>query len=252
MVECTVSPPHRVTREQQGTTIPPGQEFTPRTRLSFTTSELASSPGNGNTTSLNPFAGNFGGMRKTNFLQRQLKDPGEGWTFQGKRRMPVRLLSPRQDLAETSTRSPQSASMPGGKRGQTHSELHHSYFESLGILVPVDQEFCKARIWPVLLREKDEKEQILVHAKNQTPPDLPFSIRVTGPSEERLDSSLRSRRLSTSFGSRTRGKSPQIQDGSEGKPPPRMELAGRTGKRGDGVHHPCPHTDRIQCTQCTK
>jgi hypothetical protein len=48
-----------------------------------------------------------------------------------------------------------------------------------------DQELCKARIWPVLSREKDERKQILVHARNQTPPDLPLSIRVTGPPEER-------------------------------------------------------------------
>jgi len=138
MFECTVSPPHRLTREQQGTTIPLDQEFAPRARLSFVTSELASSPGNGNTANLNPFAGNFGETVRTDLLQRQLEDPGEGWTFQGKRRMPVRLLSPRQDLTEASTRSPQLASMSGGKRGQTHSELHHSYFESLGISVPVD------------------------------------------------------------------------------------------------------------------
>jgi hypothetical protein len=52
-------------------------------------------------------------------------------------------------------------------------------------LVLVDQEFCKARIWPVLSRKKDEKEQILVHARNQTPPDLPLSIRVIGLLEER-------------------------------------------------------------------
>ncbi len=38
---------------------------------------------------------------------------------------------------------------------------------------------------PVLSCEKDEKEQILVHAWNQTPPDLALSIRVTGPLEER-------------------------------------------------------------------
>ncbi len=48
-----------------------------------------------------------------------------------------------------------------------------------------DQEFCKATIWPVLSREKDERKQILVHTRNQTPPDLPFSIKVTGPPEER-------------------------------------------------------------------
>jgi hypothetical protein len=32
-------------------------------------------------------------MGRTDFLQRQLEDLEEGWTFQGKRRMPVRLLS---------------------------------------------------------------------------------------------------------------------------------------------------------------
>jgi hypothetical protein len=63
--------------------------------------------------------------------------------------------------------------------------LQLAIFESLRISVPIGQDFCKARIWPVLLREKDEKEQILVHARNQTPPDLPFNIRVTGPPEER-------------------------------------------------------------------
>jgi hypothetical protein len=153
--------------------------------LSFATSELASSPGNGNIASLNPFAGNFGETVIIYLLQRQLENLGEGWTFQGKKRFLVRILSLRQDPAEVSTRSPQPATTPSGKRGQTHLELHHSYFESLGISIPVDQEFCKARIWSVLSREKDEKEQILVHARNQTPPDLPLSIRVTGPPEER-------------------------------------------------------------------
>ncbi len=51
--------------------------------------------------------------------------------------------------------------------------------------MPEGQDFCKARIWPVLSREKDEKEQILLHARNQTPLDLPFSIQLTGPLEER-------------------------------------------------------------------
>jgi hypothetical protein len=150
MFECIVSPPHKLTREQLGTTILPAQESTPRTRLSFATSELASFPGNGNIASLNMFAENLGETVRTELLQRRLEDPGEGWTFQGKRRFPVRILSPRQDPGEVSTRSPQPAITPGGKRGQTHLELHHSYFESLGISVFADQEFYKARIWPVL------------------------------------------------------------------------------------------------------
>jgi len=106
MADYTVSPPHRLTRDQQGTIIPLVQESTPRTRLSFATSELASSPGIGNMANLNPFAGNLGEMIRTDLLHRQLEDPEEGWTFQGKRRLPVRLLSPRQDPTEPFTRSP--------------------------------------------------------------------------------------------------------------------------------------------------
>jgi hypothetical protein len=164
------------TREQKDTVLHPIQDSTPRTRLSFAISELTSPPGSGNLANLNPFAGNPGEASRSGMLQIQQEDPGEGWTFQGKRRLPVRLLSPRQDLAETTTRPPHLATTPGGKRGQTHSKLHHTYFESLGISVPEGQDFCKARIWPVLSRKKDEKEQILVHARNQTPPDLPLSI----------------------------------------------------------------------------
>jgi len=80
---------------------------------------------------------------------------------------------------------PQPALTPGGKRGQTHLELHISYFESLGIPTPAGQDNGKARIWPVLSRKKEKKNQILVHARNQTPPNLPLSIRMTAPPEER-------------------------------------------------------------------
>jgi hypothetical protein len=180
--DCIVSPPHRLTREHQDPFTLSTEEFTPRTRLSFANSGVDNTPRNGNVTNLNPFEGE---EIRTDLLQGQREDLGEGWTFQGKRRLPVKLLSPRQDLAEALTCSPHLMSTLGGKRGLTHSELHRSYFESLGISAPVNQEFCKARIWLVLSREKDGKEQILVHARNQTPPDLPFNIRVTSPPEER-------------------------------------------------------------------
>ncbi len=75
--------------------------------------------------------------------------------------------------------------MLSGKRGQTHSELHHIYFESLGIPVPVGQDFCEAIIWPVLSRDRNERKQILVHARNQGPPNLPINIRVASLPEER-------------------------------------------------------------------
>ncbi len=164
-----------------------GPRISSENEISFATSELANPPGSGDLANFNPFAGNSGETSRIEMPHSQPEDSGEGWTFQGKRRLPVRFLSSRQDLAETPTRSPHLVTTPGGKgkRGQTHSEMHHSYFEALGISVPEGQEFYKARIWPVLSREKDKKEQILVHARNQTLSDLPLSIRVTGPPEER-------------------------------------------------------------------
>jgi hypothetical protein len=63
--------------------------------------------------------------------------------------------------------------------------LHISYFESLEIPTPASQDSGKARIWPVLSRNKEERNQILVYTRNQAPPNLPLSIRVIGPPGER-------------------------------------------------------------------
>jgi hypothetical protein len=217
--------------------------------LAFATSKLANTPGNGNMANLNPFERE---TIKIDLFQGQLEDPGEGWTFQGKRRLLVRILSPRQDLAEALTRSPQSATIPGGKRGLTHSELHHSYFESLGISVLVNQEFCKARIWSVLSREKDGKEHILVHARNQTPPDLPLSIRVTGPLEERCTHVSAQEDLIRSLEAKLEEKVLRYKMAVKGKLHLEWSWQAEPGRGGDGVHHPCPHKDRIQRTQRTK
>jgi hypothetical protein len=46
-----------------------------------------------------------------------------------------------------------------------HSEMHPSYFTSLGIQVPPSKEPLRAKIWPVLTRVKGAKET-LVHSKN--------------------------------------------------------------------------------------
>jgi hypothetical protein len=153
-LDCTVSPSHRLTSEHQDSFTFSTQDFAPRTRLSFSNPGIVNTSGNGNVTNLNPFEGE---EIRTDLLHGQREDLGEGWTFQGKRRLPVKLLSPRQDPEEALTHSPHLTSTSGGKRGLTHSELHRSYFESLGISAPLNQEFCKARIWPVLSREKDGK-----------------------------------------------------------------------------------------------
>jgi len=63
-------------------------------------------------------------------------------------------------------------------------ELHHSFFESLNILLLKRVEQCRARIWPALMREKGSLAEILVHSKNKALPSLLIRIRVEGEGEE--------------------------------------------------------------------
>jgi hypothetical protein len=64
-----------------------------------------------------------------------------------------------------------------------HSEIHPSFFTSLGIPAPPNKEPFRTRIWPVLVREKNSQKETLVHSKNQALLSLPLSIRFTGPTE---------------------------------------------------------------------
>lgn len=64
-----------------------------------------------------------------------------------------------------------------------HSEVHPSYFTSLGIQVQPNKEPFRARIWPVLTKMKEEKKETLVQSRNQTPPNLPLCFRITGPTK---------------------------------------------------------------------
>ncbi len=73
--------------------------------------------------------------------------------------------------------------MSGGKRGQLHSEVPPSYFTSIGIQVPQNKEPLRARVWPVLIRERNSRKETLVHSKNQARPSLPLHIRLTGSAE---------------------------------------------------------------------
>ncbi|CAM6079106.1 unnamed protein product [Sphagnum tenellum] len=65
-----------------------------------------------------------------------------------------------------------------------HSDVHRSYFTSLGISVPPGEEHARTRVWPVLSREKNEQNEIIVYARNNALPSLPVNIRVTGSSKE--------------------------------------------------------------------
>ncbi len=143
MAEHTASPPHLLKRTQQGTSPLSNHESTPRARLNFGITGPAITPADGKTESDNPFTTGEEAHR-TDCLQKLNEDLRGGWTFQGRKKLPIRIVSPRQDPTQHLSHTPRLASTPGGKRGQTHSELHHTYFESLGIPVPAGQDFCKA------------------------------------------------------------------------------------------------------------
>jgi len=107
----------------------------------------------------------------------------EGWSFQGQRKHTLKLASPRPDSKQVPARTPQQEPTPGGKRQQFHSEVHTSYFSSLGIDIPSNGEPFRARIWPVLTRDKNSIKETLVYSKNQARPSLPLSLRITGLTE---------------------------------------------------------------------
>jgi hypothetical protein len=64
-----------------------------------------------------------------------------------------------------------------------HSEVHPSFFTSLGIPVLPNKEFFRARVWPILVKEKNSQKETLVHSKNQALSSLPLSIRIMGLAE---------------------------------------------------------------------
>jgi len=68
------------------------------------------------------------------------------WSFQGRKRPDPKQTPPRQCTQHPSLQSPLIELTPRGKRGSMHSEVHPSYFNSLGIQVPHGKEPLRARI----------------------------------------------------------------------------------------------------------
>jgi hypothetical protein len=71
-----------------------------------------------------------------------------------------------------------------------YSELHQSFFTYLGILLPANVDFCRARVWLVLTREKGPQKEVLIHSSNRTLLSLPIGIRITGDGGEDWSSKL--------------------------------------------------------------
>jgi hypothetical protein len=131
MAEHTTSPPHLLKKVQQGTSPLSNHESTPRARLNFGITGPAITSTDGKTAIDNPFAETGEEAHRTDRLQKLNEDLRGGWTFQGRKKLSIRIIFPRQDPTQHLSHTLRLASTPGGKRGQTHSKLHHTYFESL-------------------------------------------------------------------------------------------------------------------------
>jgi len=135
------------------------------------------------TANANPFAS----LETIDPEEENLKIPqeeaGERWVFQAGRKQAPRATPPWQASPLSPNHATKLDGALGSRRKRTRSEMHRS-FTSLGISMPPGQEFARARIWPVLSRERDEQREILVSVKNKDLPNLPLHIRCTSASEE--------------------------------------------------------------------
>jgi hypothetical protein len=62
--------------------------------------------------------------------------------------------------------------------------VHNFFFTSLGIPVPPREEFARAKIWPVLSKERDNQKEILVIVRSNDLPNLPLHIRCMSAPQE--------------------------------------------------------------------
>jgi len=132
----------------------------------FGIQEMASTQDPSPTTKSNPFAILGEDIAGAVTLMEMQEDMKEGWSFQGRKRHDPKQPHLGRPHSNSPRTPPHREITPGGKRGQLHSEVHPSYFTSLGIQVPPCKEPLRARIWPILTRTKEEKKETLVHCRN--------------------------------------------------------------------------------------
>jgi hypothetical protein len=182
-----INPTPLPSRAEEGTQAdgrkPPEGATTPRNSIFFELPESNCPKAQNLEKTANPFASPMDGNQGGDARYRCQKEMLEGWSFQGRRKHAPKIASPRPDPRQVPVRTPQQEPTSGGKRQQFHSEVHTSYFSSLGIDAPNNGEPFRARIWPVLTREKNSIKETLVYSKNQARPSLPLSLRITGPTE---------------------------------------------------------------------
>jgi hypothetical protein len=148
--------PNRAKGETRAETKnPPEEATTPRNKLFFGLPGILDPQTQRTEANTNPFANLNEGSRGANGNIRPQEDELEGWSFQGRRKHAPKLASPRPEMHHILPRTPQQDTTPGGTRGQLHSKVHPSYFSSLGMTIPANGEPFRARIWPVMVREKN-------------------------------------------------------------------------------------------------
>ncbi len=118
-------------------------------------------------------------------LKHTQEETGERWVFRAGRKLAPIFISPRKAPPPSPTHTPTQDYASGSRRKRTRSEVHNSFFTSLGISVPPGQEFTGARVWPVFSRERDNHKEILVNVKSNDLPNLPLHIRCMSASEEK-------------------------------------------------------------------
>jgi len=125
-----------------------------------------------------------GENERSDFLRKITEEIEGGWTFQAKKKTKERVDTIRPDSNQSPHPSTRASIAPGGKRGQTYSKLHQSFFTSLGIPLPTNVDLCRARVRLVLTREKGPQKEVLIHSRNQALPNLPIGIIITGDGRE--------------------------------------------------------------------
>jgi hypothetical protein len=156
---------------------------TPKTKLCFGLSRMASPQVRALEASTNPFASPDERTKIASPTTKSQEETTNGWSFQGRKRHTPKLASPRLATQLPTPHTPNQEATTRGKRGQLHSKVPPSFFTSFGISIPHDREPLRARVWPVLVREKNSRKEILVHSKSQAQPNLPLSIRIMGSVE---------------------------------------------------------------------
>jgi hypothetical protein len=144
----------------------PEEATMPKNKLFFGLLGLTGPQAQKTEANTNPFANSEEGSCGVDLRARPQEDTLEGWSFQGRRKHAPKLALPRPETHHTLPRTPQQETTLGGKKVQLHSEVHPSYFSSLGMTIPANGEPFRARIWLVLVREKNAQKETLVHSKN--------------------------------------------------------------------------------------